>query len=152
MRRFALGRDRRGAAAVEFALCIWALIAMMLGIIEAGRLYLVQHTLEYGVARAARVAVVDGSRSASPSAICGNTIAAFTAAIAPALGSTASVTLTVTLTTSSGTSTCTKSSTATVHAGDSVSIAASHQWAPVAGLLSLPAVTLTASTAGTIQN
>ena len=59
-------RDRRGGAAVEMAVVLAFLIAMVLAVIETGRLLWTVTVLQFAVEQAARCAVVD-------SAVCDGT-------------------------------------------------------------------------------
>lgn len=150
MRRRSLAHDRRGAAAVEFACCATVFMLMLFGIIDAGRLYLAQHALDFGVARAVRAAVVNGSHAATPTAICSVAIKTFQKSVAPALG-TLSPTVTLTPADSTTGEVCTLSSTLTADTGSAVAVAASYQWTPVTPLM--PAsITLSASSSGTVQD
>jgi Flp pilus assembly protein TadG len=49
-----LRRDRRGSAAIEFAILAPVLFTVMLGIIEMGRMFYVRQALEYATEQAAR--------------------------------------------------------------------------------------------------
>lgn len=62
-------KDReRGAAAVEFALVLPVLIALLLGIIDFGGAFSAQQTLTYAARAGARVMVLQNSTSAATSA------------------------------------------------------------------------------------
>jgi Flp pilus assembly protein TadG len=52
-----LRADRRGTAAVEFALVSVLLVAMMIGVIDAGRLFWVRGSLQYAAEEAGRWAI-----------------------------------------------------------------------------------------------
>jgi Flp pilus assembly protein TadG len=55
MRRLkGLRRDRRGSAAIEFAILAPVLFGILLGIVEMGRMFYVRHALEYATEQAAR--------------------------------------------------------------------------------------------------
>lgn len=59
-RRFlSLRRDRRGIAAVEFAILAPVMILLIAGSIEAGHLFMVRNTLEGAVSQAAREAMAN---------------------------------------------------------------------------------------------
>ena len=49
-----LRRDRRGSAAIEFAILAPVLFTMLFGIVEMGRMFYVRHALEYATEQAAR--------------------------------------------------------------------------------------------------
>lgn len=53
--------DRRGTTALEYALILPALLMLILGIMDVGRLVWVQGTLEYATAAAARCAAVNAT-------------------------------------------------------------------------------------------
>lgn len=55
----------RGAAAVEFALVLPALLLLVLGIIDFGRIFSAQQTLTYAARSGARVMVLQNSQSAA---------------------------------------------------------------------------------------
>jgi Flp pilus assembly protein TadG len=58
----------RGAAAVEFALVLPALLLLVLGIIDFGRIFSAQQTLTYAARAGARVMVLQNSQSAAVTA------------------------------------------------------------------------------------
>jgi len=60
-RLWALGNDRRGAPAVEFALLAPAVFMFIFGIIEVGNALWVQNALDFSVSAAARCASLNGS-------------------------------------------------------------------------------------------
>jgi Flp pilus assembly protein TadG len=49
-----LRRDRRGVAAIEFAILAPVLFTLLFGIVEMGRMFYVRHALEYATEQAAR--------------------------------------------------------------------------------------------------
>ena len=49
-----LRRDRRGGAAIEFAILAPVLFGILFGIVEVGRMFYVRHALEYATEQAAR--------------------------------------------------------------------------------------------------
>ena len=49
-----LRRDRRGGAAIEFAILAPVLFGILFGIVEMGRMFYVRHALEYATEQAAR--------------------------------------------------------------------------------------------------
>ena len=63
MRRLlqALRADRRGAAAIEFAIVGPLLFTLLLGIVEMGRMFYVRESLEYAIEQAARYYMVNPS-------------------------------------------------------------------------------------------
>jgi len=54
LRRATLGADQRGGAILEFAILAPVLFAILLGIIEMGRMFYVRQALEYATEEAAR--------------------------------------------------------------------------------------------------
>ena len=65
-RRIALACCRRGAGAVEFALCVPILLLVVGGIAELGRFIFTGDALANAVREGARAAIVRGSASSSP--------------------------------------------------------------------------------------
>ena len=67
MRRLllALRADRRGAAAIEFAIIGPLLFTFLLGIVEMGRMFYVRESLEYATEQAARYYMVNPSANFS---------------------------------------------------------------------------------------
>ena len=65
MRRLflALGADRRGVAALEFAFVGPVLFTILLGIVEMGRMFYVRELLEYATEQAARYYMVNPGAS-----------------------------------------------------------------------------------------
>ena len=57
--------DRRGGAAIEFAIVAPVFIGLMLGAVEFGRMYYVRQNLEYATEQAARYYSVNPSTSTS---------------------------------------------------------------------------------------
>jgi Flp pilus assembly protein TadG len=134
-----LGRDRRGVAALEFALTGIPVLILLLATVEFGRLLADQYALSLGVERAARFAVVHGSQSTLPAS--GSDIsAAFYAAAAPFLGTTTSgVVVTVSFAPDNS-------------PGSMVTVSARYAFMPVTALEAIPALTLSAAASYTIQN
>lgn len=64
--RAALWRDRRGVAAVEFALIAPALFLLTVGIIDVGRMMWMASTLDHAAREGARYATAHGAQSAVP--------------------------------------------------------------------------------------
>ncbi len=102
-------RSERGAAAVEFALVVPILLALLLGIVEFGRAYNVQISLTHAARETARTMAIDNvwgdavsqGRTAAPSvALVAGDFAAAPAACAP--GQQISVTVTHELETLTG--------------------------------------------------
>lgn len=58
--------DRRGVAAIEFALCVPLLIFFMLALIDLGRFAMLSDSMATGVSRAARTAMVGSTDSSAP--------------------------------------------------------------------------------------
>ena len=66
MRRIgSLFSDRQGATAVEFSLILPALLLLLFGIVEFGRLLWTQSALHFAVEEAARCAAVDATNCAT---------------------------------------------------------------------------------------
>lgn len=137
--RAALWRDRRGVAALEFALTAVPVLILMLATVEFGRLLADQYALSLGVERAARFAVVHGSQSVLPASgadISGQ----FYAAAAPFLGAgTGGAVVTVTFAPDNA-------------PGSVVTVSATYDFLPVSLLEAIPALTLSAQASDTIQN
>lgn len=138
-RKCGFRRDRRGVAALEFALSGIPVLILLLATIEFGRLIADQYALSLGVERAARYAVVHGSQSASP-ASAADIVAQFYAAAAPFLAAgTGGPAVSVTFSPSNA-------------PGSLVSIAALYNFVPVSTLEAIPVLTLNAQASYTIQN
>lgn len=60
-----LGPDQSGTAAIEFALVLPALLALMLGVAEFGRALWTHGTLQYAVEEAARFGALDDQASSA---------------------------------------------------------------------------------------
>ena len=138
-----LAKDRRGVAALEFALTGSLLLSMILGTVAIGRALAAQHALGIGVERAARYAVVRSATSASPASAAdiGNQ---FYATVQPLLGA------------GGGPSPNPTVSVAYAGAGNIpgglVTVSAFYSWQPLSGFDGLPAMTLSAAVSYTIQN
>ena len=74
-------RDRRGVASIEFAVAIGVVLTVVFAILDLGRLFAAQHTLNYGVEKAVRYAVVN-----SDVATAASVAATFRTAATPGLG------------------------------------------------------------------
>jgi Flp pilus assembly protein TadG len=61
----ALRRDRRGGAAIEFAILAPVLFAILLGLVEMGRMFYVRQTLEYATEQAARYYMLNATSASS---------------------------------------------------------------------------------------
>jgi Flp pilus assembly protein TadG len=62
--------DKSGAAAVEFAFVGLALIFLLFGVVECGRMLWTQNALQYAVEQAARCAIVNTTTSPKCPATC----------------------------------------------------------------------------------
>lgn len=60
-----MARCRSGTAAIEFAIVAPVFLTMLYGLIETGRVFWTQSTLQYAVEEAVRFAIVDNSVSES---------------------------------------------------------------------------------------
>jgi Flp pilus assembly protein TadG len=69
LRRAANRRQTRGAAALEFALVLPALLLFLLGIMDVGRLVWTQATLDRAVEAAARCGAIDTSACGTATAV-----------------------------------------------------------------------------------
>ena len=129
-------RNRRGAAAVEFALLITPFLMVTFGIIELGVYSMDQQALLESVHAGVRYAVVHGSKSSSP---------ATTSSLQTMIQNGSSV-----LTPSSVSVTVTFSPNN--NPGSTVKIVATYPWSSVVPLLKLSAATITATSVSTILN
>jgi Flp pilus assembly protein TadG len=125
----------RGAAAVEFAVAISVVLVLMFAMFDLGLLFAAQHALNYGVAVAARYAVVNSTASVA-------TIKSqFVTAITPAVGATKASSASVMVTFSPS-----------EKVGGTVTVSATLAWSPVAAIDNLTAATLSSSHTLTIQH
>ncbi len=122
------------STAAEFGVAISVVLALMFGVIDLGRLFLAQHAMNYGVAAAARYAVVNGT-VATTTTIQNK----FTTAITPALGAT-----------QAGTANVQVSFSPSEKVGGTVTVSATLAWTPASALSHLIAVTLSSSQTLTI--
>ena len=99
-------RNRRGVAAVEFALVAPVFFLLIFGMIEFGRMIMVQQVITNGSREGARIAVLDGSSGANVLTVVGDYlesahISGATVAVSPSEPSSAGygepVTVTVTI-------------------------------------------------------
>ena len=130
-------RDRRGVAAPDFAVSIATVLLLAAAIFDLGNLIAARHSLDFGVAKAARFAAVNSS-----SATTSSVTAAFTAAVTPTLGAAAAAKCTVQVT-------YTNNSNAV---GSTVLVTATYPWTPASVADSLAHVTLSAQQSLTIQH
>jgi Flp pilus assembly protein TadG len=129
-------RNRRGAAAVEFALLITPFLMVTFGIIELGIYSMEQQALLESVHAGVRYAVVHGAKSSSPATTSslqtlvqnGSTV------LTPSL-----VSVTVTFSPNN-------------NPGSTVEIVATYPWSTVVPLLKLSAATIKATSVSTILN
>jgi len=61
----ALRRNRRGGAAIEFAILAPVLFAILLGLVEMGRMFYVRQALEYATEQAARYYMLNATSASS---------------------------------------------------------------------------------------
>jgi Flp pilus assembly protein TadG len=134
-----LRKDARGVAAVEFALTFPVVLALILGLFEAGRLFSTQHALNRGVAAAARWAAVNSGTTSNA------ILTQFQNALMPVLGSTAQ-----SCTTTSG-AICTFTVSPASKAGDTITVTAAYKWSPLTGM-TFAAITLSSTISLTAQN
>lgn len=147
-----LRADRRGAAALEFAVAGTVIMILLLAVFDVSLLFLAQRGIDFGVYKAARWAAVN-SRTLTTTA---NVLAQFKAATSATLGSgnsncqgyaagsdiPAGTTCYITVGLSNGTT-----------VGSSVvTVQASYQWSPVSSITGFTAATLQSSIALTIQH
>jgi Flp pilus assembly protein TadG len=129
-------RDRRGTAAVEFALLASFFLLATLGIMELGRYVAMQQALYHAVYAGGRYAIVHGSKSSAPatSSIIQTVIKSNAGFLTPT-----SLSSTVTYSPSNA-------------PGGTVTITANYPWTPLVSLVPLHAVTLTAESITTVLN
>lgn len=146
----ALRQDRRGAAALEFAVAGTVVMMLLLAAFDIGLLFLAQRGIDYGIYKAARWAAVN-----STSLSTANVLAQFKAATSATLGSgnancqgyaagasiPAGTACAVTVGLSNGTD-----------VGSVVTVQASYQWSPASSITGFVATTLQASIALTVQH
>jgi Flp pilus assembly protein TadG len=138
MTRSRLSADRRGVAALEFAIVGAATLAAIFGVVDAGLALQQQNALDYATLNAARWAAVNGSNSASPASAAA-VQARFAQAYARVAPAAAAPTPTVVFSPGDA-------------PGAMVTVSASEVYKPVTGLSSIGVVTLTGSATLTIQN
>ena len=129
-------RNRRGAAAVEFAMLSTVYLTMLLGVVEVGRYVADKQDLMSAVHTTGRYAIVHGSSSSSP---------ATAATLEQMVGNHLMLV-------SSSAVTATASFSPNNNPGSNVTISASYTWKPLVPLLHLPNATITATSSATILN
>lgn len=129
-------RDRRGVASIEFAVAIGVVLTVVFAILDLGRLFAAQHTLNYGVEKAVRYAVVN-----SDVATVASVAATFRTAATPGLGAGGAAACGVTVSYPQGNAPTLP-----------VTVSVTYSWAPVSSLDALPAFTLTSSQTLLIQH
>jgi Flp pilus assembly protein TadG len=122
IRSRSLAPDRRGNAALEFAMAAPCVLILLIGLLDIGRLFADQYALDQGVAVAARYAVVN-STSAN---VFATSQTAFDQQVQPLLGN------------------CRAASTCTFNLAPT--------WTPSATITAMPAQTLNSATTLTVQN
>jgi Flp pilus assembly protein TadG len=137
IRSRSLAPDRRGNAALEFAMAAPCVLILLIGLLDIGRLFADQYALDQGVAVAARYAVVN-STSAN---VFATSQTAFDQQVQPLLGNCRAA------------STCTFNLAPTSFLpGATVSVTATYTWTPSAAITAMPAQTLNSATTLTVQN
>ena len=129
-------KDRRGAAATEFAVVGATLFAFLFGVIEVGRMAFSQHVLDMALRHAGRAAIVRSSDSANPIDTAG-----VETLVRQAAGLLDDGALAVTVTYSSGNT-----------VGNPLLIDATYQFDVTAAFVPLGSITLSATYTGTIIN
>ena len=129
-------REKRGAAAVEFALVSTAFLTMLLGVMEVARYVADRQDLMSAVHTTGRYAIVHGSASSSP---------ATTTSLKQMVGNSLFLI-------NSSSVTATASFSPNNSPGSKVTITASYTWTPLVPLLHLPSTTISATSVATILN
>jgi Flp pilus assembly protein TadG len=125
----------RGTTTIEFAVALLAVLILMFGMFDLGRLFATQHAMNFAVAKAARYAVVNSTASTA-------TIKSqFVSAVTPVVGATQAGKATVSVTFSPS-----------EKVGGTVTVSASLAWTPVTPLDQLAALTVNSSQTLTIQH
>lgn len=124
--RRGLARDQRGGAAIEFAILAPFLFALLLGIVEMGRMFYVRQALEYATEEAARYYMLN------PTTASTNVTTALRSAMAGGMGPDITVGYT-------DTASCNGNAAVTC-----TMITATYSYVPAAGFLNLPTQNLTA--------
>ena len=124
--RRGLARDQRGGAAIEFAILAPFLFALLLGIVEMGRMFYVRQALEYATEEAARYYMLN------PTTASTNVTTALRSAMAGGMGPDITVGYT-------DTARCNGNAAVTC-----TMITATYSYVPAAGFLNLPTQNLTA--------
>ena len=125
-RQTGLGADERGGAVLEFAILAPLLFAVLLGIVEMGRMFYVRQALEYATQEAARYYMLN------PTTDSANVTTALRDAMAGSMGPSVSVAY-------SHTANCNGNATVTCS-----QITATYSYVPAAGFLNLATQNLTA--------
>ncbi len=131
-----LRRDRHGVAAPDFAISVATVLILATTIFDLGNLIAARHSLDFGVAKAARFAAVN-----STLANTATVTAAFIAAVTPALGA-AAVKCTVQVTFSNNSNAV----------GSTVLVTATYPWTPGSVADGLVRISLSAQQALPIQH
>jgi Flp pilus assembly protein TadG len=118
--------DRRGVAAVEFALVAPLFVALLLGIIEFGRMLMVQEILVNAAREGARAAIQPGETDAQVTTVISNYMSAagipgYTSTLSPTLSTNPAVGAAMTMTVSVPCSTVSYLSYSTWFQGQSLS-------------------------------
>lgn len=129
-------KAKRGNASLEFAISSAAIFAMLLGIVEGGRLFMNQYELDAAVNNAARYAIVHGANSTTPA-----TVDVITNIVKTSAGPGMAGNIEVNVSFPSGN-----------NPGNPVSIAAGYTWKPVTTIANMFEVNLSSQAVLTIQN
>jgi Flp pilus assembly protein TadG len=125
----------RGTTTIEFAVALLAVLILMFGMFDLGRLFATQHAMNFGVEKAARYAVVNSTASTA-------TIKSqFVTAVTPVLGATQASNAIVSV-----------SFSPSEKVGGTVTVSASLAWTPLTPFDGLTAVTVNSSHTLTIQH
>ena len=129
-----LRADRGAVASIDVAVAIATTILLVAAILDLGNLLAAQHSLNFGVVKAARYAAVN-STTASPTSIK----AAFTAAVTQSLGAAGAAKCSVLI-----------SYPTTNAVGNTIIVSATYGWAPASLIDGLLNISLSAQQALTI--
>ncbi len=134
-----LSPDRRGSAALEFALVFPAVLLFLVGMIAVYTLIASKRAMDYGIEKGLRYAITHGGSGTAPVVNAYNVAAGV---VWRTVGASSSVTVTP----------------AAYKAGDTVTISVTFAWAPPAGLLApynnsvFAPVTLSANGSARVMN